>query len=397
QDPFPPDAWPATADPEAIVHHFSVGEALPPAGPGWSPTLRVLSGGDQVTDAFTIGGLEGLKVTGSYLNTADSSYEAWAEVEVIDVLMLVYGDAALLNAQGAPRNFNFLTGILPELAAPVGGSLPVEVRNSKWNWVLFSVPNGIRGSDGQRLVGTIPANAQGDFSSGGVNGGTLRLEGVPNLIVRAIAFGPQGAFGDPERFRVFAPADSCDPEPPTNLVFHDVAAGTNQNLDLLNNGDQTVNLEENVGPASDRRRAARPNGTYMNFGITGSYLGLPCNDPRTLKICLEYYDDPALAGTRFGPEVFATDALGGISFLPESSRETLQGTGLWQRRSWVIPAVNLFGVNTAPLTGGPRLFFEGAVFVSRFDLAVFRVGDHPLAGQDPLADCFADPNICTDA
>lgn len=395
--PFPPAAWPPSVNPDAVVHHFSVDEALPAPGPGWSPTLQVLTGGDQVTERFTIGGLDGLKVLGNYMNTADSGFAVWAEVEVIDILMLVYGDAALLNAQGQPRNFNFLTGILPELAAPVGGSLPVEVRNSKWNWVLFRIPNGIRGSDGQRLIGTIPANAQGAFGAGGVNGGTIRLENVPNFIVRAIAFGPEGAFGEREQFSVFAPPDACDPEPPTNLVFHDIAAGTSQNLELLNNGDQTVTIEDNVGPTSDRRRAAHPNGSFMNFGITGNHLGQPCNDPRTMKICVEYYDDPALAGTRFGPEVFATDALGGISFLPESTRQTLIGTGLWQRRSWVIPAVNLFGVNTAPLTGGPRLIFEGPVFVSRFDLAVLRVGDHPLAGQDPLANCFEDPNICTDA
>lgn len=397
QDPFPPDAWPATADTNAVVHHFSVDDALPAPGPGWSPTLRVLTGGDQVAEPFAIGGLGGMKAQGNYVNIADSGYEAWAEVETIDILMLVYGDAALLNAQGEPRNFNFLTGILPELAAPVGGSLPVEVRNSKWNWVLFSVPNGIRGSDGLRLVGTVPANAQGDFSSGGVNGGTIRMEGVQNFTVRAIAFGPQGAFGPPDRFLVFAPADSCDPEPPTNLVFHDVSASTNQNFELLNAGDQTVTIEASVGPANDRRRAARADGTYMNFGISSNYLGQPCNDPRTMKICIEYYDDPALAGVRFGPEAFATDALGGVSFVPEASRETLRGSGQWQRRSWVVPAVNLFGVNTAPLTGGPRLIFEQPIFVSRVDLAVFRVGDHPLAGQDPLVDCYADPNICTDA
>jgi hypothetical protein len=37
------------------------------------------------------------------------------------------------------------------------------------------------------------------------------------------------------------------------------------------------------------------------------------------------------------------------------------------------------------------------VFVSRFQVAVLRVGDHPLAGEDPLSDCYEDPAICTDA
>ncbi|NLH72194.1 MAG: hypothetical protein GX456_03995 [Verrucomicrobia bacterium] len=38
----------------------------------------------------------------------------------------------------------------------------------------------------------------------------------------------------------------------------------------------------------------------------------------------------------------------------------------------------------------------GQVFVSRIEMAVLRVGTHPLAGQDPLASCYEDPNICTD-
>jgi hypothetical protein len=61
--------------------------------------------------------------------------------------------------------------------------------------------------------------------------------------------------------------------------------------------------------------------------------------------------------------------------------------------------VNLRGVNTAPLTGGPRLVFEAGkqVAISNFSLAVLRIGDHKLAGLDPLADCVEDLKICTDA
>ena len=29
-------------------------------------------------------------------------------------------------------------------------------------------------------------------------------------------------------------------------------------------------------------------------------------------------------------------------------------------------------------------------------MAILRTGEHPLAGQDPLTDCFEDPAICTD-
>jgi hypothetical protein len=63
-----------------------------------------------------------------------------------------------------------------------------------------------------------------------------------------------------------------------------------------------------------------------------------------------------------------------------------------------LPAVNLRGVNAGGLTAGPRFSSEGAaVAVSSFQLAVLRTGEHPLAGQDPLANCFEDPAICTDA
>lgn len=73
-------------------------------------------------------------------------------LEFIDILVQAYGDAALLNAQGAPRNFNFLIGTLPEITFPNGGQVPVEAKNKKWNWILFRIPNGTRGSDGSRYA-----------------------------------------------------------------------------------------------------------------------------------------------------------------------------------------------------------------------------------------------------
>jgi hypothetical protein len=115
-----------------------------------------------------------------------------------------------------------------------------------------------------------------------------------------------------------------------------------------------------------------------------------------MKICVEFYDDPALVGSRFGPDAYSTDSTGSIGFVPAERMYTLSGSGEWRKVAWTIPAVTLFGVNVTPLTAGPRLFFEtGAPFISRFDLAVLRVTPHPLAGQDPLAGCFEDPLICT--
>jgi hypothetical protein len=170
-------------------------------------------------------------------------------------------------------------------------------------------------------------------------------------------------------------------------------------LSVLVGGDQDTEILTDAGPDLEKRRAVRALGNYMNFGIEDNFLGLPCNEPKAMKICVEYYDDPALAGAIFGPEAFATDSCGSVGFYPSDRQQRLQGSGTWMRRSWVVPAVNLFGVNVTPLTGGPRLFFETGrqVAISRFDLAVLRTGTHPLAGQDPLADCVEDPNICTGA
>ena len=394
--PFPPDAWPPTVNGAATVHFAAVNNALeaPEGATGWTPSLQILSGGDQQTAPVALAGLEGVRAIQTYFNVADPDYAAWAEEPEIDILMQVYGDNAVLGGNGAPRNFNFLLGALPALTAPVGGQIPLEGRNFKWNWVLFRVPNNVRG-DGGRYVGTLPPDVVGASQNGGVNGGTIRLENVPSLAVRAVAFGPSGAFGEPSAINRFAPPDACDPEPATNYVFLDFASGTSQELTLLSDGDQTATIEMDIGPAGQKRTAARPLGNYLNFGITNNYLGQPCHAPVTMKLCLEYFDDPAATGRSFGPEAYATDAAGAVGFVPAESRATLAGTGRWIRQSWVVAGVNLKGINTGTLTGGVRLAFTGGpVSLSRIDMAVLREGNHPLAGQDPLANCYRDPAVC---
>jgi hypothetical protein len=399
--PFDPENWPTTRDAAKNVHYITTDGNFTPPGGAWHPdTLQILAGGDQDTQDITIGGHTGKKATGNYLNIADIEFAEWADSDFIDILVQAYGDDALFNAQGAPRDFNFLTGVLPDLNFPNGGQVPVEAKNKKWNWILFRIPNAARPSDGAHYVGSIPPNAQGASQNGGVNGGTLRMEGVPNMIVRVVAFGEEGAFGTPEDINKFFPAETCDPEPNTNLAGIDIAAGTTNHLVVLNDGDQTVTFAAGIGPTNDQRSAVRPNGTFLNFGITDEYLGKPCNDPRAVKVCLDFFDDAAFAGVnvRFGPEAYATDGSGGTGTNAETKRQLMSGSGTWIRRSWVIPAVNLKGINAGALTAGPRFISEnGQVFVSRFEIAVLRIGTHPLAGIDPLADCFEDPNVCTDA
>lgn len=401
--PFDPEAWPATLNASKTVHYVAFDSELTPPGDNWlADELTVLNDGDQTTADYAIGGHTGKKATSNFLGVGDHSYSFWADHDTIDILVQVYGDGALFNAQGNPRDFSFLTGTLPELAWPVGGSIAVEARNKKWNWHLFRIANGFRPAPHAdlRFVGNIPDGAQGNVALGGVNGGTIRFEGVPNLIVRVVAFGEQGAFGEPEDINKYASGDTCDPEPNTNLASVDFNAGTTNHVQMIDDGDQTVTYVSDAGPAGDQRKAVVPNGTFLNFGITDHYLGVACNDPRTVKVCVDFYDDPAFAGAdvHFGPEAYATDAQSGIGFYAAANRQLLQGTGKWIRRSWTIPAVGLRGVNAGALTAGPRFVSEnGQVAVSRFALGIFRVGTHPLAGQDPLPDCFEDPNICTDA
>jgi hypothetical protein len=56
----------------------------------------------------------------------------------------------------------------------------------------------------------------------------------------------------------------------------------------------------------------------------------------------------------------------------------------------------LAGVNTAPMTGGSRLLFNGEpILVDRVELGVVRAGTNVLAGLDPDPNYYMNPLICT--
>ena len=224
------------------------------------------------------------------------------------------------------------------------------------------------------------------------------------LIIHAMAWGEAGAFGDPADINQFEPADatSCDPVPDQNLVGIDFNAGVTNYLQVMNDLDQTVTYTASAGPAGDLRKAVIPNGPYLNFGILSNRLGRPCNPNVAMKMCVDFYDDPALAGALFGPESYAADQYGGScapnvavpkhralyaarhgevdpQVVDPSRRQSLRGEyGALDRRAAV------------------RLSLNGHVAVSRFELAALRTTG-PLACQDPLADCRPDPVVCTDA
>jgi hypothetical protein len=201
--PFSPESWPATINPAKKVHFIDLDEKLSAPGTNWVSCLHFLAGGDHDTKAIEVGGHKGVQVLGIKFNTADDQFPFWAQQHEIDILIQFYGDGVFLDGKGKPRYFNFLTGTLPEPIAVDGGSIPAEANNGKWNWVLFRIPNGLRHMDNGRLVGTIhpKAKERQDIAAvsrlSGQNGGTIRLDGLHDFKVRAVAFGEKGAFGEP--------------------------------------------------------------------------------------------------------------------------------------------------------------------------------------------------------
>jgi hypothetical protein len=193
---------------------------------------------------------------------------------------------------------------------------------------------------------------------------------------------------------VFLPPPPCPAEPAVNLAFIDINAGVTNNLVVLNDTDQTVAYSNNVGPVGDLRTAVQATAIYMNFGILSNYLGMTCNPSRPMKVCVEFYDDPTLTGARFGPENFAVDNLGNIATY-SGPLYTLTGSGKWLKLAFWISAINLKGVNTGSLTGGPRLSFSGGFpFIDRIELGLVRSGANVLAGLDPEPGYPLDPKIC---
>jgi hypothetical protein len=394
--PFAPTNWPSTINATATVDYYIVDPgAVFDTPAGWLQTVSFAGGGDQAYESINLSGLMGDQSTSSFMNIADSGFSTWANVPVIDILLQVYGNDKLYHSDGSGINVIFREGALGTELPVSAGVVPPGANNGKWNWMLFSITNAIDPADGKRYVGDVPDPTKPGVQNGGVNGGTLRIEGVPGIIIRAVALGVQGAFGTSNQVNVFAAPVSCSPEPAVNLALIDINAGITNHLSVLNDTDQTVAYQANVGPAGDLRAAVQATATYMNFGILSNYLGAPCNFPRPMKVCVEFYDDPALAGATFGPEAYAIDDVGGTATY-SGPLFTLTGSGQWTKVAFWLPAVDLAGVNTAPLTGGPRLTFNGGFpFIDRIELGVVRTGTNALAGLDPDPSYFMNPLICS--
>ena len=203
--------WPATINSNATVHYFATDATTAfstPIGSNWKQTIFFPGSGDQAYDTIFVNsptGLMAFQSTDNFLNIADTNYMAWANVPVIDILIQVLGNDKLYNPDGGGRRVVFRIGSLGHENAVSGGSIPPGLANGKWNWILFSLTNAVDSSTGKHYIGNLPNPNDPGVENGGVNQGTLRIENVPGIAVRAVAIGQSGAFGT-NQVNIFVPA-----------------------------------------------------------------------------------------------------------------------------------------------------------------------------------------------
>ena len=286
--PFSPTNWPASIDTNSIADYFIIDpNAVFNSPSGWNNVLSLAGGGDQAFVGITLDGLFGDQLTSANANIIDPNYTMFVNIPVIDILVQVYGNSSLYTSSGVGDSVGFLEGELNFLTTANAGDVPPGADNGQWNWMLFEVTNSIDSSTGFRYVGDTSYASQTGGGSGGVNGGTLRLQGIgAGLSIRAIALGPQGAFGTSNQVNVFVAGAVCAPEPAVNLTYVDFNQKTSNNLTVINDNNlgETYSLQSGVGPPGDLRTAIQTITGLMNFGITSNYLGLPCNTPRTMEL-----------------------------------------------------------------------------------------------------------------
>lgn len=221
--PFSPSDWPPTINTNVTVDYVIIDpNAVFNTPAAWNANLILANGGDEAYSGITLNGLYGDQATSTFINIADPNYTMFANVPVIDILLQVYGNSSLYNADGSAKGVGFLEGELNYLTQPSAGTVPPGANNAVWNWMLFTVTNAVDSKTGFRYVGDTSYPQQTGGQYGGVNSGTLRLAGIgAGLTVRAVALGPQGAFGTSNQVNVFTPPVTCPAEPPVNLTYVD--------------------------------------------------------------------------------------------------------------------------------------------------------------------------------
>ncbi len=390
QEPLDPSQWPPNTDFSQEVHYWAADYFLPiPEDSQFIDTLTILSGGDQATADVEIGEALAKKANAGYFNVADEWFDYWPDIPVVDVLVQYFA-----NAESKRDNFGFLIGQLTNHTAVFdyeGEPYTFESVADRWEWRLFRIDN----SEGR--IGDLFDPSVAGTQYGGVNGGTIRFEGATSLIIRAVAFGPQGVFGEPEDINVAGGGVDFNPDDYGIAAEWDLNNGVVDGLDLyiVNGGDQEVVISEDIGPADDKRKAARPamgdgqdanEDPYMNWEILDERFG-PTSQPSTrIKVVAEYYDDPELAGTVFGPEAYVT-AGGGFAFYPDAERTVLEGTGKWREDVWYVTDVKFDGVNVPDGQAAARFHFTGPVYISRMRVGVIR-STGQYEGVDPIPDVY---------
>jgi len=142
--PFSPSDWPPTINSNAAVDYVIIDPNATFSTPaGWNGVLTLANGGDEAYSGITLDGLFGDQATSSFINIADPNYTMFSNVSVIDILVQVYGNSSLYNADTSGKNVGFLEGQLNYLTTASAGVVPPGAQNALWNWMLFEVTNSI--------------------------------------------------------------------------------------------------------------------------------------------------------------------------------------------------------------------------------------------------------------
>jgi hypothetical protein len=172
-------------------------------------------------------------------------------------------------------------------------------------------------------------------------------------------------------------------------------------LDQGTSGGDQLMVVEDAGPANDRRQAVRPDragisaGIYLNFAIVNEPFGPSTQDNARMAICVTYYDDPALVGATFRPEVYQSDRGGVVTFAftPANIVARLTGSDRWLDAYFELPDVKFNGVNQGPQAAARFAVNKPAgsqdlpgVYFTRVRYAVIRPCG-TLAGVNMLEEC----------
>jgi hypothetical protein len=160
-----------------------------------------------------------------------------------------------------------------------------------------------------------------------------------------------------------------------NYAELDLASGVTNGVDIGDNAGDQTSVVEVAGPVSDQRLSVRPDaptGYYLNFQLLTNSLGPITQGNVHLSMVVTYYDDPALKGQGFRPEVWSVQQFGALTtaHLSPTRNIVLQGTDKWRDAYWELGAISFDGVNQHPAAA--RFSLGAPIHISRIRYAVVR-------------------------